>query len=72
MNNFPVLAGSEPRMTGVRILPHGISFVKPEAIFTLRWLQEQNVVMENKYEFDPVLVLRREPSHKRCCLVQIR
>ncbi len=72
MNNFPILAGNEPRVTGVRILPRGLNFINLEAIFTLKWLREQNIPMESKYEFDPVLVLRREPSHKRCSLVQIR
>lgn len=72
MNNFPILAGNEPRVTGVRMLPYGMSHINLKAIFTLQWLQEQNVPMAHKYEFDPVLVLRREPSHKRCSLVQIR
>jgi hypothetical protein len=72
MNNFPVLAGNEPRATGVRMLPYGLSHINLKAIFTLQWLREQNVPMAHKYEFDPVLVLRRESSHTRCSLVQIR
>ncbi len=72
MNNFPILAGNEPRLTGVRMLPYELSFIDLKAIFTLEWLREQNVAMENNYEFDPILVLRKEPSHKRCSLVQVR
>lgn len=72
MNNFPILVGNDPIVTGVRMLPYGLSYINLKAIFTLQWLREQNVHMSHKYEFDPVLVLRSEPSHKRCSLVQIR
>lgn len=72
MNNFPILAGNEPRFTGVRMLPRRLTHVSLEPIFTLEWLREQNVVMGHKYEFDPMLVLRKERSYTQCSVIQIR